>query len=173
MNRLRLDAGQYRDAVRQVSGRLDLRLGGPGVKQFVTVKGVHETPTLDYAAYDWNQPEARRRSIYRVVWRGNPDPFMEALDFPNLGLLAPRRTETVSPLQSLSLLNDPFVLQHSQAMAERLKDSENPVRDALRLAWQREPADEETPGLSAYAEAHGLEALCRVLFNSNEFIFVE
>ena len=120
MNRLRLDAEQYRDSLRQISGRLDLSMGGKAVKQFVQKKGVLHSPVLDYKAYDWNRPDARRRSIYRLVWRGIPDPFMEAMDFPNLGLLAPRRSQTVSPLQSLVLFNHDFVLFHCRHLARRL-----------------------------------------------------
>ncbi|MFM7982189.1 MAG: hypothetical protein ACKPKO_23005 [Candidatus Fonsibacter sp.] len=41
---------------------------------------------LDYSDFDWNGPQATRRSIYRVVWRGIPDPVFDALDFPDLGL---------------------------------------------------------------------------------------
>ena len=62
---------------------------------------------------------AGRRSIYRVVWRGMADPFMEALDFPELGLPAPVRGFSASPLQSLALLNNEFVLRHSEALAQR------------------------------------------------------
>lgn len=131
MNRLRLDAEQYRDSLRQVSGRLDLSMGGPGVKQFIQKKGVHDTPVLDYKAYDWNRPDAMRRSIYRIVWRGIPDPFMEAMDFPNLGLLAPRRGQTVSPLQSLVLFNHDFVLCHSKHLAAAVQQPES----RSPLAW--------------------------------------
>ena len=45
---------------------------------------------------------------------------MEAMDFPNLGLLAPRRSQTVSPLQSLVLFNHDFVLFHCRHLARRL-----------------------------------------------------
>ncbi|MBM3290882.1 MAG: DUF1553 domain-containing protein, partial [Candidatus Hydrogenedentes bacterium] len=90
-NRQRLDADAYRDFARAASGRLDLAMGGPGVQQFARGAAIQLTPALDYAAYDWNVDSARRRSVYRYVWRGIPDPFMDALDFPDLGLLSPVR----------------------------------------------------------------------------------
>jgi len=136
MNRLRLDAEQYRDSLRIVSGRLDLFMGGPGVKQFVQKKGVHNTPVLDYKAYDWDRPDAMRRSIYRLVWRGIPDPFMEAMDFPNLGLLAPKRGQTISPLQSLVLFNHDFVLCHSKHLATVVQQPES-KKPLVWSNWQQ------------------------------------
>ena len=120
MNTMRLDGEQYRDSLRQNAGRIDLRMGGPGIKHFAQHKGAFMTPNLDYDAYDWHRADAGRRDIYRVVWRGIPDPFMEVMDFPNLGLLAPKRGQTISPLQSLVLFNHDFVLVHSDLLARQL-----------------------------------------------------
>ncbi len=46
---------------------------------------------------------------------------MEALDFPDLGLLSPVRGNTNSALQSLSLYNNRFVIEHSKMMAESIE----------------------------------------------------
>lgn len=214
MNTMRLDAEQYRDSVRQISGRIDLTMGGPGVKHFIQSKGVFMTPNLNYEDYDWSRGDAGRREIYRVVWRGVPDPFMEVLDFPNLGLLAPTRTQTISPLQSLVLINHDFVLYHSQQLADRIRilsahpggtrgdvrqigllpggdggeyvepvtaepiEDEPPiapahVADAYRFVFQRLPTSDERAAIMAYAHKHGLAATCRLLFNTNEFLYVE
>ena len=177
MNSSRMDAEQYRDTVLKVSGRLHLTMGGPGVKHFIESKGVHETPKLDYDSFDWSKPEAARRSIYRFVWRGIPDPFMEALDFPNLGQLAPKRGQMISPLQSLVLLNNHFVLYHSKHMAQQLESKfsqgHERIRHLVRLIYQREPLVSEIADFGSYAQSHGLAALCRLLFNSNEFLRVE
>ena len=140
-------------------------------------KGQQLTPALDYGAFDWNSPAAGRRSIYRVVWRGISDPFMESLDFPDLGLLVPKRRFSVSALQSLALYNNEFVLHASEWLAARLereKDSADAgVRRAVELVWLRKPTVEEHQAFIRYVESHGLVALCRVLFNSNEFLFVD
>ena len=45
---------------------------------------------------------------------------MESLDFPDLGLLAPKRGFSVSALQALTLFNNDFVLHHSQLLADEL-----------------------------------------------------
>jgi hypothetical protein len=177
MNRRRLDAECFRDAVLQISGRLDLKMGGPGIQQFTQSKGAQLTPKLDYDAFDWNDPSAARRSIYRVVWRGTADPFMESLDFPDLGLLSPKRGESVSALQALSVFNNNFMLHHSLVMAESLLASletlDDQVAQACRLVYLREPRADERLLLVAYAQKHGLAAMCRVLLNSNEFLFVD
>lgn len=177
MNRQRLDADVYRDSVLRITNRLDPTMGGPGIEQFVKTKGPQATPTLDYEAYDWSAAETHRRSIYRVVWRGIPDPFMEAMDFPDLGLLAPKRGFSVSALQSLAIYNNDFVLHASRWFAERLErqhsDVESQVRQAVREAWLRTPTPDEQNAFTHYVKQHGLAAFCRVLLNSNEFLFVD
>ena len=68
------------------------------------------------------------------------------------------------------------MLHHSQQFAARLeKPGTTPderIRAAFRLALQREPTEGERADFAAYAAKSGLAAMCRVLFNSNEFLFV-
>jgi hypothetical protein len=174
--RLRLDADSYRDAILSASGQLDLTMGGPAIRHFTTSPGAQLTPQLDYTNYDWASPGSGRRTIYRYVWRGIPDPLMAALDFPDLGLLSPVRGGSISPLQSLAMYNDNFVLHFSGAMADRIRsestDPEIQVKLLTRLAWQRQPDETEMIRFREYIGRHGLAALCRVIFNSNEFLFL-
>jgi hypothetical protein len=179
MNRRRMEAEVFRDSVLRLSGRLDWTMGGPGIEQFKKTEGAQATPSLDYTAYDWESPGANRRSIYRVVWRGIADPFMEAMDFPDLGLLAPKRGFSVSALQSLAMYNNDFVLHASNWIAERVeRESEDKtlaaqVARAVELAWLRSPTQDESLRFVDYADKHGMPAFCRVLLNSNEFLFVD
>lgn len=178
MNRQRMDAETFRDSVLHISGRLDLTMGGPGIEQFQKSKGPQATPALDYTAYDWESQGVHRRSIYRVVWRGIPDPFMVAMDFPDLGLLAPKRGFSVSALQSLTMFNNDFVLRGSDWLAKRVKQEHEDeltaqVVRAVQLAWLRPPLEDEQLRFVAYARKYGLPAFCRVLLNSNEFLFVD
>lgn len=168
MNRLRLDADSYRDFVISAADQLDLTMGGPSVRQFITGPPVQLTPTLNYLAYDWASLPKHRRSIYRFVWRGVPDPFMDALDFPDLGMLAPARGFSASALQSLALYNNPFVLHFSDSLGKHIKSP----TEAVRGLFLREPTADELREFTAYAQKNGLAALCRVLINSNEFLFV-
>jgi mono/diheme cytochrome c family protein len=176
-NRQRLDADSFRDFTLAVSGALDLKMGGPAVQHFKQSKGPQLTPALDYSGYDWSQPGAGRRSIYRFAWRGIADPFMEALDFPDLGLLSPVRSFSASSLQALTLYNDDFVLHHSAVLAKRVQ-AETPslpaqINRAAQLVWLREPDAAERGAFNRFARRHSLPALCRLLLNSNEFLFVE
>ena len=177
MSRQRLDADSFRDSVILVSGQLDLTMGGPGIAHFTTSPGPQVTPVLHYDKFDLDSAGANRRSIYRVVWRGIPDPLMESLDFPDLGLLAPTRGFSASPLQSLELLNNRFVLHHVQHMTNDIKAKTQILPEQIKLAvqrtWLREPTLEELKKLTKLVDAHGLQAACRVLLNSNEFLFIE
>lgn len=175
MNRSRLDADSIRDSVLAISGHLDFAMGGPSISNFTSKPGPQTTPTLNYENFDWNTPGAARRSIYRVVWRGIADPFMDAIDFPDMGLLSPVRSFSASPLQSLALFNNEFVLHHCERFAARLESSggmEQRIAAAFRLVYQRDPSGEEAADFTALANKHGLPAALRVLFNSNEFLFL-
>ncbi len=176
-NRQRLDADAIRDYVLFASGQLDLKMRGPGVQHFRQSKGPQGTPVLDYQAFDWNSAAGRRRSIYRYVWRGIADPFTEALDFPDLGLLSPVRGFSASSLQALSLLNNDFILHHCQSMATQLEvslpDVSSRVQECIWLLWGRQPNPLELQELSDFVHTHSLAEICRVLMNSNEFLFVD
>jgi hypothetical protein len=175
-NRLRLDADSYRDSLLLVAENIDWKMGGPGIEHFTKQPGPQSTPKLDYAAYDWNSPDANRRSIYRTVWRGIPDPMMAALDFPDLGLLAPVRGFTASPLQSLVLSNNPFVLHQCKRTQESLtakySTTSEQITELFQRTYQRNPTTVEMQSLTPFVQRHGLAALCRVIFNTNEFLFV-
>lgn len=176
-NRLRLDADALRDFTLSAAGKLDLTMGGPGVRHFATGPGIQVTPSVTYDGFDWNGPGAGRRAIYRFVWRGIPDPLLEAFDFPDLGMLAPVRGFSASSLQALALFNNEFILHHSEAMAARVeREFSAPgerVERAVALTWQRAPTSSEREAMLALAEKQGLAALCRVLLNSNEFLFLD
>jgi hypothetical protein len=177
MNRPRMDADTYRDSVLAVSGRLDFTMGGPSVALFTSKPGPQTTPVLNYDDFDRNAPGMSRRSIYRLVWRAIADPFLDALDFPDLGLLAPVRSTSVSPLQALALFNNGFVLHSSEQFALRLEKMggtrEGQIRAAFAHCHQRAPSASELARFRALAGEHGLAAVCRVLFNSNEFLFID
>jgi hypothetical protein len=177
MKRQRLEAGVFRDSLLQLSGKLNPTMGGEGIEQFTRSKAKGGALKLNYEDFDWNSPAAGRRSIYRVVWRGIPDPFMEALDFPDLGLLTPKRTSSVSSLQSLALFNNNFVLHSSQWLSDRAKKEhqnlDSQIRRLIELLWLRPPNSKEKTLFKTYAQQHGLSALCRILINSNEFLFIE
>jgi hypothetical protein len=88
-----------------------------------------------------------------------------------------RRNESVSPLQALTLLNNSLMVTMPRHFASKLERAEAQlpaqVRRAHYEALGRPPTAEEERALTAYAREHGLANLCRVLFNLNEFAFVD
>jgi len=174
-NRQRLDAESFRDAVLAVSGGLDLKMGGPGVMQFEVKNGFNTTKLANYDRFDWSTAGAGRRSVYRFVFRTRPDPFMTAMDFPDASQFVPARATSVTPLQTLALFNNHFVLQNCERLATQFAadDPGATVQTVFRRLLQREPTPEERTEFAAYAGEFGVAAMCRVLFNSNEFLFVE
>ncbi len=176
MNRTRLEAECIRDAMLAISGQLDLRMGGPSDRQFALQPGTHVTPIIDYGKFDLDGPGANRRSIYRFLFRTLPDPFMESLDCPAGDTITPARENSVTIQQALALWNDALVARRSEQFADRLRTSyptlPEQIAAAIELALGRPPTAEELAELRVYAENHGLENLCRVIFNLNEFVFV-
>jgi hypothetical protein len=175
-NRRRLDAESIHDAVLAFAGQLDLSMGGPSVRQFALKPGVHVTPVVDYTGYDWASPGARRRSVYRFLFRTLPDPFFDALDSADASQLTAVRNESTTPLQALELLNNPFVLLQCEELGKRLARTQGSTREqvkaAIELAYGHVAAADEIDVLSAYAERHGLANLCRLIINSNQFIYI-
>ncbi len=121
MNRQRLDAESVRDAVLAISGRLDLRMGGPSDRQFELRPGVHVTPVVDYSKFNLESDAGRRRSVYRFLFRTLPDPFMETLDCPSGDEITALRTSSVTVQQALALWNDAFIARHCEYLAARLE----------------------------------------------------
>jgi hypothetical protein len=176
MNRQRLDAESVRDTVLAVSGKLDFKMYGPGFELF-RYKDDH-SPIYDHLdASRINDPETFRRTIYRFVVRSVPNPFLENLDCADPNLSVPIRNTTLTALQALTLLNNPFMVKQSEFFADRLRkahaDPARQVEAACRLAFGRPPIAAERAALMAYVQRHGLANGCRVLLNANEFLFVD
>ena len=150
-------------------------MGGPGDRQFF-FKDDH-SPVYDYTRFDTDSREGRRRSVYRHIVRSVTDPFMDCLDCADPSMLVARRNTTLTALQALATLNNPFVLRQCEHFAERLRAMSPQVNAQIEAAYQlalsRKPTAEETQSLAAYAQQHGLANACRVLFNSSEFMFID
>jgi cytochrome c553 len=175
-SRQRLDAEELRDAVLAVAGTLDARMGGPGFELF-RFKDDH-SPVYDHEAPEAvDAPATRRRTVYRFVVRSVPNPFLDALDCADPNANTPVRNTTMTALQALALLNDPFILRQAGHFADRLRRvSDDPalqIDSAFLLALGRPPRPDERAALAAYAARHGLSAACRLIFNMNEFVFID
>jgi hypothetical protein len=177
MNRARLDAEELRDAILQITGKLDLTMGGPPVMQFTMQDPTPPTtPVLDYTKFDVDSPASFRRSIYRYIFRTVPDPFMDTLDCADASQLTPTRNVSVTALQALAMLNNQFILRQSEHLAARVAKENSTLEKQIAAVYQlvldRKPTRGELKDFKRYATEHGMANACRVIFNSNEFIFV-
>ena len=134
-NRRRLDAETVRDSVLMVSGTLDRRMGGPGFELFA-FKDDH-SPVYDHTdPAKVDNPQVRRRTIYRFTVRSVPNPFMEALDCADPNLNTPVRSQTLTALQALALWNDLFMVRQSHELARRLEGSSSDLRGQVVAAYR-------------------------------------
>ena len=172
-NPRRLDAESVHDAVLSVAGTLNPAMGGPGYRDFNFTEAY--APIYDYITPD--KPELLRRSIYRFVVRTTPHQFMSALDCPDPANLTPARAQTTTSLQALTLSNNEFMLQQAANFVTRLENESDSrtaaIRRAFQLCLQREPNSEERKSATHLVAEQGLFALCRMLINTNEFVFID
>ena len=166
-NRRRLDAEELRDTLLALSGELDVTMGGPGFEAFAFEDD--HSPRYLYEKADLDDPRAMRRAVYRFAVRSVPDPWLETFDCADPSVQVPVRSETTTPLQALTLFNDPFVLRRAERFAERAGSA----RDAFERALGRAPTVLESRAIEGHVNAHGLASLCRVLFNTNELLYVD
>ncbi|MCP4169476.1 MAG: DUF1553 domain-containing protein [Fuerstiella sp.] len=175
MNRRRLSAEELRDSVLSVSGKLDLKMGGPGFYLFALEKTAH-SPHFEYHKFDPDDTASHRRSVYRFIARSQPDPFMTMLDCADSSQSTPRRTETLTSLQALSLLNNNFNLAMARHFANRVESESKGTSASTRafeLVTGRPPTVSERERLDSYRRQFGLANLCRVLFNTSEFVYLD
>lgn len=170
----RLEAEPIRDSILAVSGVLDLQRGGPGFSAFeVEAENVrHYHPKKSFGPEDW------RRMIYMTKVRMEQDAVFGLFDCPDAATSVPRRSTSTTPLQALNLFNSQFLLQQADLFAERLLREQPDGRQAqVQLAYQlcyaRTPAAEERQLAEEFIERYGLQAFCRAVLNSNEFLFIQ
>lgn len=167
MNRRKLRAEEMRDSVLSVAGVMDLTMGGPSFRDF-KFKDDH-TPKYWYHLHDPNDPKTHRRTIYRFIARSQTQPFLTTLDCADPSQMVPKRDETTTALQALALMNNPFMTAMSEKFAARAKN----IDEAVWLALGRAPARMERQMLNEYSQIHGMSATARLLFNLNEFAYVD
>ena len=173
-NPRRIEAEAIRDSVLLVSGKLNRQRGGPGFEDFDYQDAY--APIYTYITAD--QPDLWRRSIYRYIVRTTPDRFLTTLDCPDPANLTARRETTTTPLQSLTLYNNEFMLRQAGYFAERIeqdfpRNTVQQVQRAFELALARSATERELQIATKLVQQQGLFLLCRSLMNSNEFVYVD
>ncbi|QDT09479.1 PSD1 and planctomycete cytochrome C domain-containing protein [Planctomycetes bacterium K23_9] len=127
MNRRRLSAEGYRDALLAVAGRMETSIGGVSI----------EPDTKD----------SRRRTLYSKISRLGLNPLLARFDFPDPNAHSAKRHETTTPLQKLFLLNSPFLIAQSTALSDRIPITSQSHQSAIQTAYQtlyaRQPTRQE------------------------------
>ena len=171
----RLEAESIRDSMLAVAGVLQPHAGGPGFKD---VSITLNNGTTYYEPANVDSEACFYRTVYRFSPRGDRPALLESFDCPDPSSTAPKRSVTTTPLQSLSLLNNAFVLRLAELLADRVAADAGESLDAqVDHAWRRvigrlPTADERALSLQLVAR-HGLPALCRGLFNTTEFVVID
>ena len=181
--RHRLEGEAIRDSMLAVSGQLNAKMGGPGVFPPLP-EGLN--PRGGWKK-DEDPSEASRRSVYVFVRRNVRYPMLEAFDMPDTHESCARRNVTVTPTQSLALLNSSLVLDWSRAFAGRVQNDSGltptaQVERAYKLAYGRAPNAGEVQGALEFLNQQvkitgkwesALTDFCHVLLNSNEFVYLD
>ena len=181
--RRRLEGEAVRDSILTASGRLNGDRGGPpvfpplprGLDAAQKVQGTNTWETMP-------GPRGRKRSVYIFQRRSLSMPLMETFDAPVLNASCARRETSISVLQALTMYDGEFVNEEARHFAERVRRQSGPgpasrIQHAFRIALGRDPRPDETRQarrlLEEVRSGDGLTALCRVLLNSNEFVYVD
>lgn len=171
----RLEAESVRDSILSIAGVLNLEMGGPSFQDF---RPFMNHNSQYYEPLDLEEVKVHRRSIYRMWARGGKSPLLDTLDCPDPSTSTPNRGSTTTPLQALAMLNNAFMLRMSQQMSERL-EKELPakptqqIQRAFLLTSGHVPTQEELRQSEAFVKQAGMPAFCRVLLNSNGFLYVD
>ncbi|GAA4462949.1 PSD1 and planctomycete cytochrome C domain-containing protein [Novipirellula rosea] len=133
--------------------------------------------------------DATFRSAYLPIVRGEEPRVLEVFDFAEPSMIVGQRETSSTPNQSLFMMNNPFVMQQSDALAERvLSSSQNPeeqIRYLFRSLYSREPDDSEISTILAFADdfpvaglaktraTKTVSAICQSLIASAEFRYLD
>jgi len=172
----RLEVEAIRDSMLATSGRLNLGMGGPSMYPPVPKAILEGNSDQDKIWKASGEPEASRRTVYAFLKRAMIHPMLEVLDLCDTTQTSGRRAVTTVPTQALTLFNGDFVNEQARHFAARLRveagpDAKRQVDLAYRLALGRRPTEVERGVMLTFLRAHGLEPLCRAIFNLNEFVY--
>ena len=132
---------------------------------------------------------AKFRSVYLPIVRDEEPRSLAVFDFADSSTIIGEREASNTANQSLYMLNNPFVIQQSEAFAQRLSQSSSrsttQVEQAFLLAYGRPPTTGERTAMSSFVRNFAsstssrerdqatLAALCQSLFASAEFRYVD
>jgi len=195
----RLEVEAIRDSMLFVSGKLNRKMYGNPMHPFIPRDALlnHADKTSIWPKF--NEESASRRTVYAFVKRSLIVPMLEVLDLCDTTQTSPQRNVTTVPTQALTLYNGNFAMRQAGHLANRLigeagDDADKQITLAWRLALSRPPSPAERDAAlkflaDQFAELKAetknekiaenelkkkaLTQLARVIFNLNEFVYVD
>lgn len=179
--RRRLEAEAVRDSVLAASGRLNPEHYGLPIFPMLPDDVGERVKWNSSKWFTHDDHRSRKRSIYIYQQRSLSMPFMQAFDALVCEQSRPKRRASITPLQALAMYNGRFVNQEARHFADRIrKQAGDNTADQLTLAfliaYGRRPSPDESTRLGRFlstATSDPLIGLCRVLLNSNEFVYID
>ncbi len=174
--RPRLTAELVRDNALAISGLLNRDLYGPPVFPTQPAGLWKEIAGADVTTYPTSTGTARyRRGIYVIHRRGNPHPSMLNFDASERSICVTKRARTNTPIQALTLLNDPNFIEAAEHFARLIRGRKGDVKSqaswAFRRVLAREPSDAE---LDVLIQLHASDATwfdaAQTLLNTDETV---
>jgi mono/diheme cytochrome c family protein len=168
-SRRRMDAETLRDTVLFDAGDLDLKhISGPS---------------------DPLGPTNTRRTVFCKVSRFRLNPYLQVFDFPNPSFSADQRFTSNVPLQRLYFMNDAFIYDQAEKLAQRVQSlttDDARITEMYLIVFGRRPTPKElslgetfvktTPQKPGYTvrgqPVDAWKEYARILFSSNEFEFI-
>ncbi|HBJ87044.1 MAG TPA: hypothetical protein DDZ88_24935 [Verrucomicrobiales bacterium] len=179
---LRMEAEVIRDSILTASGKLNEKLGGPGIKPRLRPDLLPVSQRNKWPVLQQEGPEQWRRSIYIYIKRQLLMPSMELFDAPTTTDSCAMRLDSTVPTQALVLMNDEFVEEQAAFLAQRAaSDSlEKTIQRMFMLTLSHEPSKERLQQSLDFVQAReaastreqALADLANVLFNSSEFVYI-
>jgi Protein of unknown function (DUF1553)/Protein of unknown function (DUF1549)/Planctomycete cytochrome C len=181
-NRQRLEAEAIRDAMLTVSGTINLERPTGSLVQRIGEGEVGRNIKTDIL-----DERFLHRSVYLPIIRGLLPEILKVFDFPEPSNPQGQRSVTNVPTQSLFLMNDPFVIEQSTLLADRVLKSSTDRTAQINFAWQtclgRKPSESEVVDATTFLNSATVSPdanprsawalLCHALMASAEFRFIE
>ena len=184
----RLGAEELRDAMLSVNGTLNPKMGGEPVRPPLPAE-VLATASRPGEVWPLTPEESwTRRSLYIMLKRSLQHPLLSAFDLADLDSSCPVRFQTVVPTQALSMLNGQMTNEEARKFAQRLErecpgDLRAQVSRGRLLTSGRVPSEVEVDEAVAFMDelvtrdgcsrAAAMANFCLVLFNLNEFLYID
>jgi hypothetical protein len=147
--RFRLSAEAIRDQALAVSGLLVDKVGGPSVRPYEPANLWAGNLYGNLKKYVMSTgDDLYRRSLYTFVKRTAPPPNLSMFDQPTREYCVIRRSRTDTPLQALTLMDDPTYVECARVLAARAMGTPNPIATMFKRATCRPPTADEARILS-------------------------